>query len=104
MPQATKSSTPQRLPRVTLNSDGARHPLLNSLSVFTLIAGVAAFALGFFVSQHVIASCLGIAALGVGLYAQMVSATREERMIIVTGLVGGFVGLALGLGHGGFHP
>jgi FtsH-binding integral membrane protein len=104
MPQATKPVTSLRIPRVTLNSDGARHPLQNSLAVFTLVAGVAAFPLGFVVAQHVVASCLGIAALAVGLYAQMISATREERVIIVTGLVAGFVGLALGLAHGGFYP
>jgi hypothetical protein len=104
MPQATKSSTSLRVPRVTLNSDGTRHPLQNSLAVFTLLAGVAAFPLGFVVTQHVTASCLGVAALGVGLYAQLISATREERIIIVTGLVAAFVGLALGLAHGGFYP
>jgi hypothetical protein len=38
----------------------------------------------------------------VGLYAQLISATRAERVIIVTGLVAAFVGAALGLGHGGF--
>ena len=38
----------------------------------------------------------------VGLYAQLISATRAERMIIVTGLVAAFVGTALGFGHGGF--
>ena len=37
-----------------------------------------------------------------GLYAQMVSATREQRILIVTGMIAGFVGLALGLAHGGF--
>ena len=34
--------------------------------------------------------------------AQMISATREERVLIVTGIIAGFVGLALGLAHGGF--
>jgi hypothetical protein len=34
----------------------------------------------------------------------MISATRARRMIIVTGPVGAFLGLALGLGHGGFYP
>jgi hypothetical protein len=32
----------------------------------------------------------------------MLSATREERIILVTGIIAGFVGLALGLAHGGF--
>jgi len=54
------------------------------------------------VSLHVLASVLGVVSLLVGLYAQMISATREERMIIVTGLVAAFVGTALGFAHGGF--
>jgi hypothetical protein len=44
----------------------------------------------------------GLVSLLVGLYAQMISATREERIVIVTGIIAGFVGLALGLAHGGF--
>jgi hypothetical protein len=40
----------------------------------------------------------------VGLYSQLISATREQRMLIVTGLIAGFVGVALGLAHGGFAP
>jgi len=43
----------------------------------------------------------GLAAMLVGLVSQMMSATREERVIIVTGIIAGFVGLALGLAHGG---
>jgi ABC-type lipoprotein release transport system permease subunit len=30
------------------------------------------------------------------------SATRLERILLVTGMILGFVGLALGLAHGGF--
>jgi hypothetical protein len=87
---------------LTLNSDGQRHPLENSLAVFTLITGLIVFAVGWVVSLHVLASVLGIVSLLVGLYAQMISATREERVIIVTGLVAAFVGTALGFAHGGF--
>ena len=89
---------------LTLNSDGQRHPLENSLAVFTLITGLIVFAVGWVVSLHVLASVLGIVSMLVGLYAQMISATREERMIIVTGLVAAFVGTALGFAHGGFFP
>jgi hypothetical protein len=97
MPQAASARS-----HLTLNSDGERHPLENSLSVFTLVAGVIAFAVGWVVHLHLIATVLGLAALVVGLYAQLISATREERMIIVTGLVAAFVGVALGIAHGGF--
>ena len=106
MPQAT--STRPHVPRLTLNDDGRRHPLENSLAVFTLVVGIVSFATGWVVTLHFIASVTGIAALLVGLYAQLISATRPERMLIVTGLVAAFVGAALGIGHGGFslaaHP
>jgi hypothetical protein len=95
------ASTRPRSP-LSLNSDGQRHPLENSLAVFTLITGLIVFAAGWVVSLHVLASVLGVISMLVGLYAQMISATREERMIIVTGLVAAFVGTALGFAHGGF--
>jgi uncharacterized membrane protein HdeD (DUF308 family) len=76
----------------------------NTLTVFTLLAGLVAFATGWIVTEHLTATVLGVAALVVGLYSQLVSATREQRMLIVTGLVAGFVGVALGLAHGGFTP
>jgi len=103
MSQATRVRTRPRFP-VTLNSDGKRHPLQNSLAVFTLIAGVLAFAFGFVVTRHVIASWLGLAALVVGFYVQLISSTREQRIVIVTGLVAAFVGLMLALAHGGPFP
>jgi hypothetical protein len=104
MPQAASTRPRPNLPRISLNSDGQRHPLENGLAVFTLITGIVAFATGWVVSLHVIATATGAASLVVGLYAQLISATRPERMIIVTGLVAAFVGVALGLAHGGFIP
>jgi hypothetical protein len=97
-------------PRVNLNSDGQPHPLLNAASFFTLIIGLFSFAIGLFLrtgpgSLHmwaVVAAVTGLAGLLVGLIAQMMSATREERVIIVTGIIAAFVGLALGLAKGGF--
>jgi hypothetical protein len=91
-------------PHLTLNSDGQRHTRVNALAVFTLIAGVIAFALGFIVARHVIASWIGLAALVVGFYAQLISATREQRIVIVTGLVAAFVGIMLAFAHGGPFP
>ena len=100
-----------RLPHVTLNDDGQRHPMENSLSVFTLVAGLVACVLGFLAYQdvsgawtHVGATWLGLIALIVGLPAQLISATRTERVLIVTGLVAAFVGVCLGLAHGGLLP
>jgi hypothetical protein len=99
MPEAIK--TQSRL-RVTLNSDGQRHPMENSLTWFTLIVGVVAFAIGFIVRLHLPGTILGIVAFVVGLYAQMVSNTREQRILIMTGCVAAFVGLGLSVAHGGF--
>jgi O-antigen ligase len=103
MPEAADTQAEAAL-HATLNSDGRRHPLENRLAVFTLICGIVAFAVGWVVRLHVLASWLGLAALLVGFYAQMISATREERVIIITGLIAAFVGGALGLAHGGFLP
>jgi hypothetical protein len=100
----------RRVPRLNLNSDGHPHPLLNVLSFFVLIVGLVSFALGLFLrtgpsSAHgwaIVASVTGLAGLLIGLFAQMMSATREERVIIVTGIIASFIGLALGLAFGGF--
>ncbi len=86
----------------TLNSDGQRHPLLNTATAYTLIAGLIAFVTGMIDRYHMVATILGLTGLIVGLWAQMMSATREERMLIVIGIVASFVGMGLGLAHGGF--
>jgi hypothetical protein len=100
MPNAVRAHP--HLPHVTLNSDGRPHPLLNALTWITFVFGLVSFALGFVVRAHLAACVIGLAALGIGLYAQMMSETREERMLIVTGLVAAFVGAGLGFAHGGF--
>jgi hypothetical protein len=101
MPQAARPQSHARVPRVSLNSDGKRHPLINSLTAFTFIAGVVAFATGLIVRTHLPATIIGAAGFGVGMYAQMISATREERVFIVAGIIASFVGLGLGVAHGG---
>ena len=92
------SSGRSRFPHVTLNSDGHPHPLINALTIFTLIVGIVSFVRGMAITTAV----TGLASIVVGLYAQMISATREQRILIVSGMIAGFVGLALGLAHGGF--
>jgi len=37
----------------------------------------------------------------VGLYAQLVWSNRDQRIVIVTGLVAAFIGGALAIAHGG---
>ncbi len=84
--------------------------MLNLASVFTLVAGLVSFVLGMMLRYDagtgkgfaIAAAAIGVVCLVVGLFAQMVSATREERILLVCGMVAGFVGFALGLAHGGF--
>lgn len=96
---------------VSLNSDGQPHPLLNAFTIFTLIVGLASFVLGLVirnipstdsVGMAITTAVTGLVSMLVGLFAQMMSATREQRVLIVAGMIAGFVGLALGLAHGGF--
>ena len=94
-----------------LNSDGQPHRLLNILTIFTLVVGLVSFVLGMIVRNvHtgnaviVIATVTGLVSCLVGLYVQMISHTREQRILIVTGIIAGFVGLAIGVSKGGFVP
>jgi hypothetical protein len=92
-----------------LNSDGQRHPVENVLTFVTLVIGLISFALGLIVRNahtgpavHITATATGLLACLVGLYVQMISATRNQRVLIVAGIIAGFVGLAIGLSRGGF--
>jgi hypothetical protein len=97
-------------PLQVLNSDGRPHPVENVMAISILILGLASFVVGMILRNatgadpaiRIVATGTGLIALFVGLYAQMVSATREQRILIVTGIIAGFVGLAIGLAHGGF--
>ncbi|HSZ98932.1 MAG TPA: hypothetical protein VK802_01030 [Streptosporangiaceae bacterium] len=102
MPEAIGTTTQDRALRLTLNSDGQRHPVLNAATAFVFVAGVAAFPLGLIVRDHLLATVVGIVAFAVGIVAQLISATREERIFIVAGMVAGFIGMGLGIAHGGF--
>ena len=96
------AASARRAPRISLNSDGERHPLLNAAAAFVLLAGIASFVLGLIVRAHLAATILGILAFGIGMLGQLYSATREERIVLISGVVAGFVGLGLGIAHGGF--
>lgn len=73
----------------------------NVLVGFTIVSGLIAFAIGWVVSLHSIATVLAVASMVIGMYAQLVSTSREQRIVIVTGLVAAFVGGALAIAHGG---
>jgi hypothetical protein len=102
MPEAVNSGPKARLSRVTLNSDGQRHPVQNVLTVFTFVIGILGFAIGFIVRAHAAGTVIGILAFCIGLYAQMISNTREQRVFIMAGIIAGFVGMGLSIAHGGF--
>jgi len=90
-------------PHLTLNTDGKRHPVLNAAAACSVLAGLVSFVLGMLLTtQHIAGSILGVSGLVIGLLAQMMSVTRAERMVIVFGIVASFVGMGLGLAHGGF--
>ena len=72
------------------------------LAAFAFVCGLVAFFTGFVVELHFLASVLGIIGFIEGLYAQMISETTGQRMFIVVGIIGAFVGMGLGFGHGGF--
>ena len=76
----------------------------------TLLLGLLSFVLGMVVRNassapaalHVVATVTGVLSMVLGLVLQMISSTRNERIIIVTGIIAGFVGACLGLAAGGF--
>lgn len=86
----------------TLNSDGQRHPVVNTAAAYAVVAGIASMIMGLVSVAHLVGSVLGVSAFLVGLFAQMISATRDQRMVIVCGIVAAFVGMGLGIAHGGF--
>jgi hypothetical protein len=97
--------------RPTLNSDGQSHKLLNVATILTLLLGLVSFVLGLLIRNDsaaggiawaAIAASIGLVSMVGGLFTQMFSATTEQRILIVTGIIAGFVGCALGLAHGGF--
>lgn len=105
-----RTSRHGRMPHLTLNSDGRPHPALNATAVFVLVIGLVSFGLGIAIRNvshpgaawAIPTGVTGLLSVVVGFYAQMISATREQRVLIVTGIIAGFVGLAMGLANGAF--
>ena len=105
----TEQADPQAQ-HMTLGQSGPRQMALNVLAVVTIILGLVSFVLGMIVRNessasaalHVTATVTGAASIVLGLYVQMISATRTERIVVVTGMIAGFVGACLGLAYGGF--
>ena len=82
---------------------------VTSAAVVTIVLGLVSFVLGMIVRNvhgtpsalHFIATVTGAFSIFIGLFFQMISGTRNERIIIVTGMIAGFVGACLGLAAGG---
>ena len=62
----------------------------------------AAFGCGIVHGGHFVAVCVGIVFVLFGLYSQLVSGTTRDRWINVVGIGLAFLGMGLGLSHGGF--
>ena len=78
------------------------HPLILAAPATPWSPASCPWCIGLLSARHVLGTILGVTGMIVGLVAQMMSATRIERMVIVTGIVAAFVGMGLGFAHGGF--
>jgi len=96
----SRTQSPAR--RLSLNTDGQRHTLINAAAVYAVAAGAVSLTIGMINTAHVAGSVLGVTGFLVGMVAQMMSVTRPERIVIVLGIVLSFVGMGLALAHGGF--
>ena len=103
MPDAMDPARSERF-HLTLNTDGRKHTLENTLTLIALACGLVAFVTGFLVGAHVAASWAGVLGFVVGMYSQYVSATTAERSVNIVAIVMSFVGVAMGIYHGGFVP
>jgi hypothetical protein len=88
--------------RQVLSRYQREHRRENSLALITFVGGLIAFVSGIVHAAHFVAVCVGIATVLFGLYSQLVSATTRERWGNVIGIGLAFVGVGLGLSHGGF--
>lgn len=91
------------LPHITLNTDGERHPIENSLTIATAMLAAVALSCAWVSSLHAVASWAGALGVVIGLRAQLVSATRGERGVNVIALGAAAVGMGLGLHNGGLY-
>lgn len=90
-----------RTHRLTFNTDGRPHPLVNSLAVVTLVLGAIAVVSSAFASLHLLSSWTGLVGIATGGWGQFISATTTERFALVIGLGMAAVGFYIGVAHGG---
>ncbi len=88
-------------PMTYLNTDGRTHPVENGAASAALLLGLVAVLASIFPGLHLISSWAGLAGIGLGAWAQLISATTGQRFLAVLGLGAAGVGFYLGMAHGG---
>jgi hypothetical protein len=88
--------------RLTRNSASGAHPAILAGAAYTVLAGLTALLIGLLDVASTVGAILGVTGFVIGMIAQMMSVTRAERMFIVFGITASFVGMGLGIAHGGF--
>jgi hypothetical protein len=76
--------------------------MLSAGAAYTVLAGLTSVVLGLLDTASTAGAILGVTGFIIGIIAQMLSVTRAERMFIVVGITASFVGMGLGIAHGGF--
>jgi hypothetical protein len=87
--------------RLTFNTDGRPHPLVNSLAIVTLVLGGIAAISSIWSNLHLLSSWTGLAGILTGGWAQYISVTTAERFALIIGLGAAAVGFYIGVAHGG---
>lgn len=90
-----------RTHRLTFNTDGRPHPLVNSLAILTLVLGGISVVSSAFDSLHLLSSWTGLVGIVTGGWGQFISATTTERFALIIGLGMSAVGFYIGVAHGG---
>ncbi|WP_329134110.1 hypothetical protein OG552_17945 [Streptomyces sp. NBC_01476] len=100
--QTHRADRARRPSPFSLNSDGRRHPLENSLVLVTLALGFVASITAGFDFLHAVAAWTGVAGLLTGAWGQYISVTTSERYGFIIGLGMSGIGFYIGMAHGGF--
>ncbi|MGW2249436.1 hypothetical protein ACWCXH_04470 [Kitasatospora sp. NPDC001660] len=90
-----------RMPALTLNTDGHPHPRENTLVAITALLGVVAFTTSFFHNLHLLTSWTGLLGIVTGLWGMFVSVTTAERFVLMITLGASAIGFYLGVARGG---
>ena len=87
----------------TLNTDGLRHPMANTLAVLAICLALVSAVSAWYPSTHLVGSWTGAFGLIAALWGQMISATTAERWINVSAMIISGVAAGFGLAHGGLY-